>query len=168
MSDDWTSIAVQGAISGAVVVLGIVVAAAIDRARTRRRAVEVAYHALETPLTATTSGLIDPEIDRSLRSPWKEQFDQAHSLLMEIHLQSRNFRGAKSVRQATRELSAQILVANILVNIHGERISPMFSTEATGIDLKHATFGEGDPVPDEIFDATRDQIRSIPFPDHLR
>lgn len=162
---DWWAIAVQGIISGAMIVLGIVLAAAIDRSVRRRRAVEDAYHALVTPFNATTSGLIDPKANTSMSSPWKGQFDEAHTLLNEIMLQARGFRKAKKIREQARLIHGMILVANVHVNVDGHPLSPLFAMYTNTNDLQEAIFGPRDEsLGIDGYHTIKKMIDEMPFP----
>lgn len=160
MDVNWWAVTAEGLIAGAVVILGVVVAAAIDRSRSRRRSVEVAYQELVNPMHRVITGLVDPEIDTALGTPWRVEYDHAYSRLLEIQLQARNIRNATEIRYHAQDLMAHMVIATQLTS-GGWRFESIIATEMPLQGLGHAIYGERPAWEPERLDSLQEHLRAL-------
>lgn len=160
---DWVRLAVEGAISGLVVVTGVVLAATIERRRRARSSVETALLELGNLMTQTAAGLVSADVDRGMGSDWWQQRQRTWEILGNLRVQAHGFRGAKRVREEAEKLLAKFAAADSIVVVDGERLSPAVALELTTNDLHTAVFGKSRILQKE-WEYWQARWREYPFP----
>lgn len=166
---NWLATGVEAAISGVVVVVGVVLAAWIDRTRSRKRAIEVAFVAMLTPMQHALAAMVDPHVDREIGSMAHQQLNRAVEALTQIELQARGFRGAKKIADAAEELLTYLLTANSAAL--GRTLSPLVAVYADTHKLRDAIYGPRGFTDEEMKERTdrllavRAEMQSWPLDD---
>jgi hypothetical protein len=158
----------QGLISGAVVVLGVVTAEWLQRARDRRRTIENATIELTTIVPRVVEVISETHVgdrETGFGSKWAEDCSRTIALVSEVRYAARwPLRRAEEIRRADDDLLARVVGAQWNYFLKNRLLTFDEGQEITGAALTAAVFGEQEPVNDRM-DHYRDHGLEVSFDD---